>query len=83
MKFQTERPIDVRLSAEFLTAVGLPPGADVPLWAAEIEGGWLLADYRNGDGTITRYAVPAEHVIYVRQSVAEQVAPAPVRVTTQ
>lgn len=80
MKFQTENPIQVRLSATFLTAVGLPAATDVPLYGAAVEDGWLLADYRNGDGTITRYAVPPEHVIYVRQTQAESVAQAPARV---
>lgn len=79
MKFRTDTPIDVRLSATARTALGGLPDADIPLWGAEIEGGWLLADYKEANGGIRRYAVPSEHVIYVRQLLPEQTAPEPAR----
>lgn len=79
MQFLTEVPLDVRLSAAFCAAVGVDPNTDIPLWAATLEAGWLLADYREGDGGIRRYAIPAEHVIYVRQSQAASTIPAPQR----
>lgn len=80
MKFRTDSPIDVRLSAVFRTAVGWPTDSDIPLWAASIEDGWLLADYRESNGDIRRYAIPPEHVIYVRQLHTPSSAPPPVRV---
>lgn len=67
MKFDQRAPIDVRLSATFRAALGGLPDADIPLWAATIEDGWLLADYKEQSGDIRRYAIPPEHVIYVRQ----------------
>jgi len=79
MQFLTEQPIDVRLSATFTAAVGVAANTDIPLWKATLENGWLLADYREGDGSIRRYAIPSEHVIYVRQSQAASTLPEPQR----
>jgi len=77
MKFLTDASIDVRLSAVARTAVGWPTDTDIPLWAASIEDGWLLADFKEANGDIRRYAIPPEHVVYVRQTQTPSTAQAP------
>jgi hypothetical protein len=78
MKFNTGAAIEVRLSAAFRAAIGMQQDADIQLWGAELgAGGWLLADYREANGDIRRYAVPPGHVIYVRQLMPQEITQAP------
>lgn len=69
----------VRLAPAVASALGLQPNADVELHAATVMGGWLQADYRNGDGSIDRYLLPPDAVLFVkqRQSEAERGTDAP------
>lgn len=68
MKFVTGKAIQARLAPAVSIALGIPD-ADVPLWAAELEHGWLIATYKRADGSLTRYALPPGAVLYVRQDV--------------
>ena len=77
LKFDDGEPIKVRLSAVFRAAVGGLADEDIDLWAARIEDGWLLADYREANGDIRRYAVPQQHVVYVRQLMPQEVVQEP------
>lgn len=58
----------VRLSSVAATALGLQGAQEVQLDGFTIlDGGWLQADYRNGDGSLDRYLLPLGSVLYVKQ----------------
>lgn len=67
VKFLHGLPISVRLTPAANTALGIPD-ADVALYAAAMDDGWLLADYRDASGNVTRYALPPGSVVYVKQA---------------
>ena len=81
LPFVTTKPILVRLAAVTATALGLPAATDVQLFACALVDGWLQADFRETNGDITRYVLPSESLLYVKQlqTVAEagSTAPAP------
>ena len=61
LRFVTGKPIQAKVSFA---------ANEVPLWAAQLtESGWLLGDFRESDGSLTRYAVPPSAVIYVKQAI--------------
>lgn len=73
MKFAGGQPVLIQLTTPTATALGVT--GEVPLVGAILEDGWLLADYRNPDGSVTRYALPPDSVLYVKQNLtADQVA---------
>ena len=64
LSFVTGKPIQAKVSWI---------ATEVPLWAAQLtESGWLLGDFRETDGSITRYAVPPSAVVYVKQSLSAE-----------
>lgn len=82
MKFANGQPVLIRLASAAATALNAP--GDIPLVGATMEDGWILADYKNPDGSVTRYALPPDSVLYVKQDLsAEQLSTSlvpPVRV---
>ena len=61
LHFVTGKPIQAKVT--WITT-------EVPLWAAQLtDSGWLLADFKEADGSLTRYAVPPASVTYVKQSI--------------
>lgn len=64
--FIAGQPVLVRLSAAARTALGVPD-TEIQLYAANTVDGWLRADYREANGDITRYFLPPESVLYLKQ----------------
>ncbi len=63
----TADSVEIRLQIDVATALGIPSGANVPLYGVTLRDGWLLAEYRETTGQLTKYLLPPHAVLFVRQ----------------
>lgn len=65
--FLDTAPVLIRLAPAARAALGVAD-ADIQLKSATIRDGWLLAIYQDpGNGDVTKYLLPPDQVLYLRQ----------------
>lgn len=68
----------VRLTDAVTVALGAAVPTEFPLYRISLDpSGYMLADYRNPDGSLTRYALPPGSVLYAKQQLTAAVVNGP------
>jgi hypothetical protein len=73
--FDNALPIQLRLTADVATALGLAD-ADVAVVSIKTQGGVVLVDHQAGQ-TLTRYLLPPSAIRYARQAIQQGPPPPP------